>query len=87
MHSIIPFFIPIVALSIPLAAVVGKFIVQPLVGARLPQPEDRRIQMLEHRLALMEQSMEAMERSMGRIAEVAEFHRELAAPAQPPATN
>jgi hypothetical protein len=92
MQHILPLFIPIIALSIPLVTVIGKYIVQPLAAGRLPQPEDGRVQMLEQRLALMEQSMEAMERSMGHIAEVAEFHRELAsaappsAPSQPPAT-
>jgi hypothetical protein len=81
MQHVLPLFIPIIALCIPLAAVVGRSIIQPLIAARSPQTDDRRVQMLEQRLALVEQSMEAMERSMGRIAEVAEFHRELAAPA------
>jgi hypothetical protein len=81
MQHILPIFIPIIALCIPLVTVVGKYIIQPLAAQRLPQANDQRVQMLEQRLALVEQSMEAMERSMTRIAEVAEFHRELAAPA------
>lgn len=82
MAHVLGVFIPIIALSIPLAAVVGKQIVQPLLNSRaLPGGDDRRVQMLEQRVAGLEQSLEAMEISMARIAEVAEFHNQLAAPA------
>jgi hypothetical protein len=85
MMHFFPFLIPLAALCIPLTVVVGKYIVQPLAGVRNPQAgDDRRIQMLEQRLALMEQNVESMERSMARISEVADFHRELAAPSAAP---
>ena len=82
MAHVLGVFIPIIALSIPLAAVVGKQIIQPLINSRaLPGAgDDRRVQMLEQRVASLEQSLESMETSMARIAEVAEFHNQLASP-------
>jgi hypothetical protein len=83
MNGDIGAFIPIVALSIPLAAVIGKQIVQPLIHSRALQAggDDGRVKMLEQRVATREQSLETMERSVAQIAEVADFHRQLAAPA------
>jgi hypothetical protein len=73
-------FIPIIALSIPLVAVIGKQIVQPLISSRGPGGDDPRVRMLEKRVATLEDGLESMERSVARIAEVADFNRQLAAP-------
>jgi len=82
MNGDIGAFIPIVALSIPLAAVIGKQIVQPLIHSRALQGgDDGRVKMLEQRVATLEQSLETMERSVAQIADVADFHRQLATPA------
>jgi hypothetical protein len=82
-------FVPIIALSIPLTAVIGKSIIQPLLMHRGPGGEDPRVRMLENRVAALEENLESMERSMARIAEVADFNRQLAAPApaRPPVTT
>lgn len=82
MNGDIGAFIPIVALSIPLAAVIGKQIVQPLIHSRALQGggDESRVKMLEQRVATLEQSLETMERSVAQIADVADFHRQLATP-------
>lgn len=74
--------VPMMALAIPLAAVIGHVVVKPIVNAisKLPAapaargavaaPTDGQLQQVEERLA-------ALERTLGRIEEEQDFQREL----------
>jgi hypothetical protein len=73
--------VPMMALAIPLAAVIGHVVVKPIVNAisKLPAapaargavaPTDRQLQQVEERLA-------ALERTLGRIEEEQDFQRKL----------
>lgn len=84
--------IPILAISIPLVAVAGRVIVQPIVQAmlRMTETQERMAasQGTEQRLARMEAQLELMERNVARVVEVQEFQARLleapqAAPGDP----
>ena len=73
--------VPMMALAIPLAAVIGHVVVKPIVdaisklsaaqSARVaPGPPPQQLQQVEERLA-------ALERTLGRIEEEQEFQRKL----------
>lgn len=72
--------IPLVAVSIPFAAVVGKFIVQPLVAGRGGAVENERVALLEQRVAQLEHTLEVTDHTVARLKEEADFLRQLAAP-------
>jgi hypothetical protein len=87
MHFL-PILIPIVALSIPLAAVVGRTIIQPLVEAITRLAEVQRTAgggLSQDRLAQLEARLEGIEKSLGRIEEEYEFRRLLESRAAPTA--
>ncbi len=78
--------VAMMAVGIPLAAVIGKTIVQPLINAWRPAGGDNsRVVMLEQRVALLERNQEQMEKSMTRLVEEADFLRQLQAP--PPSST
>jgi hypothetical protein len=74
-------WVPILGVSIPLVAVLGRTVVQPI----LQFIERRRgigsdLEVLRERIALLEQSLEGVEGSLGRLEEEREFLRQLQAP-------
>lgn len=83
-------FIPIIAVSIPLVAVAGRVIVQPIVQAivRMSEAQERLSagRGAEERLARMEAQLAMMEQSIARVSEAQEFQNKLlqGAPAPPP---
>jgi hypothetical protein len=76
--------IPIMAISIVLIPVIGftaRYVLKPFEDtlARFLQARstDDAVRMLERRMALIEQQLDAMETSIARLADAAEFQREL----------
>ena len=73
--------IPILGVSIPLVAVTGRVIVQPLVQAvlRMTDAQERMAagRDSEQRLARMEAQLELMERTLARVSEAQEFQGRL----------
>jgi hypothetical protein len=76
------YLIPIIALSIPLTAVVGAAIVKPIVKAitGTQKGPDPRVAQLSARLAATEERLEHVERALHRVEEAQDFHRQLAKP-------
>jgi hypothetical protein len=80
MHFL-PILIPILALCIPLAAVVGRMVIQPLVEAIARLAEVQRgagaggAALPQERLAQLEARLEGIEKSLGRLEEESEFRR------------
>ncbi len=74
-------FIPIIALGIPLVAVIGRFIVQPVIAAVLKHAEMQKtavaMEPMAQRLAETEDRLERIERTMQRVIEEQEFQRQL----------
>jgi hypothetical protein len=83
-------FIPILAICIPLVAVAGRVIVQPIVQAivRMTEAQERLAagRGSEDRLARMEAQLAMMEQSVARVTEAQEFQNKLlqGAPMAPP---
>jgi hypothetical protein len=81
--------IPIFAIAIPLVAVTGRVIVQPIVRAmlRMTDAQERLAasQSSEERLSRMEAQLAVMEQSMLRLTEAQEFQGRLleGSPSQP----
>jgi hypothetical protein len=79
--------IPIIAVSIPLVAVIGRVIVQPIVNALARSNDNQRLASSadsDQRLARMEAQLAMMEQSVARIAEAQDFQAKLlAGPAAP----
>ena len=81
-----PLLIPIIALSIPLVAVLGRVIVQPIVKAvtHLAQIQATGVgqdaAQIERRTAMLEERLEGIEKVLGRLADDYEFRKELEAP-------
>jgi hypothetical protein len=83
-----PVLIPIIALSIPLVAVLGRVIVQPITKAVMHLAEiqagDRSGPALpDHRAAELEARLDRIEQMLGRLADDYEFRQALQAPAPP----
>jgi hypothetical protein len=81
-----PILIPIIALSIPLVAVLGRVIVQPITKAVMHLAEiqagDRSAPALsDHRAAELEARLDRIEQVLGRLADDYEFRQALQAPA------
>jgi hypothetical protein len=81
-----PILIPIIALSIPLVAVLGRVIVQPITKAVMHLAEiqagDRSAPALsETRAAELEARLDRIEQVLGRLADDYEFRQALQAPA------
>jgi hypothetical protein len=81
-----PILIPIIALSIPLVAVLGRVIVQPITKAVMHLAEiqagDRSAPALsEPRAAELEARLDRIEQVLGRLADDYEFRQALEAPA------
>jgi hypothetical protein len=81
-----PILIPIIALSIPLVAVLGRVIVQPITKAVMHLAEiqagDRSAPALsDHRAAELEARLDRIEQVLGRLADDYEFRQALEAPA------
>lgn len=74
--------IPIIALSIPLVAVIGGAIVKPIVKAisESNRTDDARVKQLAAQLEVAEERLERMERTLRRVEEAQDFHRQLARP-------
>jgi len=74
-------FIPIIAVSIPLVAVAGRVIVQPIVQAivRMSEAQERLAagRGAEERLARMEAQLALMEQSIARVSEAQDFQNKL----------
>lgn len=80
--------IPLFGVSIPLVVVFGKFILQPMLAARLQAAgggASARVEALERRVMVLEHNLDATERTVERLREEADFLRQLAAPAPAPA--
>jgi hypothetical protein len=79
--------VPIFAVAIPLVAVTGRVIVQPIVGALARSQDNQRLAAAtdgEQRLARMEAQLAMMEQSVARLAEAQDFQaRLLAGPSAP----
>ncbi len=74
-------WVPILGVSIPLVAVFGRTVVQPIlqfIERRRGSGSD--LEVLRERIALLEQSLEGVEGSLGRLEEEREFLRQLQAP-------
>lgn len=73
--------VPMMALAIPLTAVVGRVVVKPIVDAisKLAAAQSERNAALPsgERLLQMEERLYAMERMLGRIEEEQDFQRKL----------
>lgn len=71
-------WIPILGVSIPLVAVFGRTVVQPLLQfLERRQGTGRDLEVLRERVALLEQSMEGAEGLLGRLEEERNFLRQL----------
>ena len=87
-----PLIVPLVAIvmgiSVVLIPVIGftaRYVLKPFeqVLARYldVRGTDETVRLLDRRMSMVEQQLEAMETTLARIAEAADFHRELRAPA------
>ena len=87
MEEILPFFIPIIALLIPLTLVVGKVIVAPLakaIGGPERKDDEELRKLVGERLSRIEARIDGMEEAMHRVLETESFYRQLAsAPREP----
>ena len=94
--DIAPELIPLVAIvmgiSVVLVPVIGytaRYVLRPfeetLTRYLQARAADDSVRILERRLALMEQQLETMESTLNRVADAADFHRELRTPRTPAA--
>lgn len=72
---------------IPVMGLTARFVLKPIVEAlgqaSRAREGDESLRIMERRLALMEQQVESLDASVTRLAEAAEFHRELRSGASP----
>ena len=72
---------------VPVLGITARFVMKPLVEALgqsvQARQSDETVRILERRLALLEQQIETLDSSVTRLAEAAEFHRELRSGASP----
>ena len=91
-------FVPLVAvvmgISVILVPVIGftaRYVLRPFQDALAQYVQgsanNDSVRILERRMALMEQQLEGMEGTLNRIAEAADFHRELRTPQGAPALS
>lgn len=74
-------WIPVLAVSIPLVAVFGRTVVQPILTfLERRQGAVRELQAMRERIAFLEQNLEGVETSVARLQEEQEFRRQLEAP-------
>ena len=75
--------IPLMALSIPLAAVVGRVVIKPVVDAITQlsgaQAASRSTAPIEQRLAATEERLASIERILTKVVEEQDFQRQLMA--------
>ena len=94
--DIAPELIPLVAvvmgISVVLVPVIGftaRYVLRPfeetLTRYLQARAADDSVRILERRLSLMEQQLETMESTLNRVADAADFHRELRTPHTPAA--
>lgn len=80
--------IPIIGVSIPLAVVVGVFIVKPIAAAlgqaTKKSVDDPRVGQLVARLEATQERLDRVERKLERVEEAQDFHRQLSRPAGGP---
>jgi hypothetical protein len=73
--------IPIIAMMIPLTAVAGRYVVQPIVQAlgKLAerQPDAQNVAQLAGRLDAQQERLERIEQVLRRLEDAQSFHREL----------
>ena len=74
-------WIPVLGVSIPLVAVFGRTVVQPILTfLERRQGAARELQTMRERIAFLEQNLEGIETSVARLTEEQEFRRQLEAP-------
>jgi hypothetical protein len=85
--TLIPLVAIVMGISIVLIPVIGltaRYVLKPfqdaLIGSLQGRNSDEAVRILERRMALLEQQIESMESTLNRVAEAADFHRELRAP-------
>ena len=82
MEEVLQLMIPIIALSIPMVAVAGRFVVKPLVEAITragSERTNREQQALAGRLALLEERLGGMERTLRQVQEAQSFQAQISA--------
>jgi hypothetical protein len=81
MDNVLPLLIPIIAVSIPLVVVAGRFVVQPITSAVLKLAESqaaaKNAAPLEQRLAYTEERLARLEKTLETLVEEQRFTREL----------
>lgn len=81
MEATLALMIPIIAVSIPLVVVAGRFIVQPIVTAISRNADGRNtgqiVAPLAQRLEAAEDRIQELERSLERVVEEQAFERQL----------
>ncbi len=79
--ALLAVFMGISIVLVPVIGITARFALKPTVEALSRLFEHRGMEdtvaILERRMALLEQQMESLDGSVKRLAEVAEFHREL----------
>jgi hypothetical protein len=83
--------IPLMALSIPLAAVVGRVVIKPVVDAitqlsGAQAAAGRTTPQFEQRLAATEERLAGIERLLEKVVDEQDFQRKLMAGRQPPSS-
>jgi hypothetical protein len=92
--DLVALLVPIAAIFVggliillPLAGLVARFALKPLVQAYVEARDGPRageqVQLLESRMSLLEEQVQRLERSYDRLAEGAEFQRRLDSPGAP----
>lgn len=87
MDDFIRLLIPLMALSIPMIAVTGRFIVKPLVDAITRAGHERAglesQQLLVGRIAALEDRLAGMERTLRQVQDAQSFQAQLTARKEP----
>jgi hypothetical protein len=85
--DLVPLVAVVMGISVILIPVIGftaRYVLRPFQDALAQYVQGRgnddSVRILERRMALMEQQLEGMESTLNRIADAADFHRELHAP-------
>jgi hypothetical protein len=90
--DVVPLVAVVMGISVILVPVIGftaRYVLKPFQDALVQYVQGRgsddSVRILERRMALMEQQIEGMESTLDRIADAADFHRELRTPRGAPA--
>ena len=85
--DLVPLVAVVMGISVILVPVIGytaRYVLRPFQDALAQYVQGRggddSVRILERRMALMEQQLEGMETTLNRIADAADFHRELRTP-------